>query len=78
MNPAFPEPPTPPEQAALVLKRGTALVTLPHGNSPALSEIISRSLVHLSTSQSPATRHREPGEEREFGNVKNRRAMFTN
>ena len=31
-----------------------------------VSEIITRSLVHLRTSKSPATRHREPGEEREF------------
>jgi hypothetical protein len=42
------------------------LATLPRGNSPALSEIIHRSLVHLRTSQSLATRHREPGEECEF------------
>jgi formylglycine-generating enzyme required for sulfatase activity len=42
------------------------LATLPHGNSPALSEIITRSLVHLRTSQSLATRHRQPGEERDF------------
>jgi formylglycine-generating enzyme required for sulfatase activity len=61
-----PDPPTPPEQTGLVLQRGAGLATLPHGNSPALSEIINRSLVHLRTSQSLATRHRDPGEEREF------------
>ena len=61
-----PDPPTPPEQTGLVLQPGAGLVKLPHGNSPALSEIINRSLVHLRTSQSLAPRHREPGEEREF------------
>ena len=66
MNPAFPSPPTPPPETGLILQPGAGLATLPHGNSPALSEIITRSLVHLRTSQSPATRHREPGEECEF------------
>jgi hypothetical protein len=61
-----PNPPTPPEQTALILQPGAGLATLPHGNSPALSEIITRSLVHLRTSKSLATRHREPGEECEF------------
>jgi hypothetical protein len=61
-----PDPPTPPEQTGLVLQRGAGLATLLPGNSPALSEIINRSLVHLRTSQSLATRHREPGEECEF------------
>ena len=60
------DPPKPPPQTGLVLQRPAGLATLPHGNSPALSEIINRSLVHLRTSQSPATRHREPGEECEF------------
>jgi hypothetical protein len=44
MSPASPEPPTPPEQTGLVLQRGAGLVTLPLGTSPALSEIINRSL----------------------------------
>ena len=66
MNPASPDPPTPPEQTGLILQPGAGLATLPHGNSPALSEIINRSLVHLHTSKSLATRHREPGEERDF------------
>jgi hypothetical protein len=66
MNPAFPEPPKSPEQTGLITQRPAGLATLPHGNSPALSEIINRSLVHLRTSQSLASRHREPGEECEF------------
>ena len=69
MNPASPDPPTPPTPPAktgLILQPGAGLATLPPGNSPALSEIINRSLVHLRTSQSLATRHRQPGEEREF------------
>ena len=65
MNPAFPSPPTPPEQTGLILQPGAGLATLPHGNAPALSEIITRSLAHLHTSQSLATRHRQPGEERD-------------
>ena len=42
------------------------MVTLPHDGSPALSEMINRSLVHIRTSKSLATRHREPGEECDF------------
>ena len=61
-----PDPPTPPEQTGLLIQRGAGLATLPPGNSPTLSEIINRALVHLRTSQSLATRHRVPGEEREF------------
>ena len=66
MNPASPEPPNPLAQTGLITQRPAGLVTLPHNSSPALSEIITRSLAHLRTSQSLATRHREPGEEREF------------
>ena len=66
MNPASPEPPNPLAQTGLITQRPAGLVTLPHNSSPALSEIINRSLVHLRTSQSLATRHRQPGEEREF------------
>ncbi|MCF7731830.1 MAG: hypothetical protein K9N23_09085 [Akkermansiaceae bacterium] len=49
MTPAFPKPPTLPAETALVTQRPAGLVTLPHGNSPALSEIINRSLVHEKT-----------------------------
>ena len=66
MNPASPEPPNPLAQTGLITQRPAGLVTLPHNSSPDLSEIINRSLFHLRTSQSLATRHREPGEEREF------------
>jgi hypothetical protein len=47
MNPAVPEPPTPPEQTGLITQRPASLATLPPGNSPALSEIITRSLESL-------------------------------
>lgn len=60
------EPPESPAETALVIQRPAGLVPLPHGNSPALTEIINRSLVHLCTSQSLATRQREPGEKCEF------------
>ena len=63
MNPAVPIPPTTPPETGLITQRPAGLATLPPGNSPALSKIFNRSLVHLRTSQSLATRHREPGEE---------------
>lgn len=42
-----PDPPTPPEPTGLVLQRGAGLAPLTNGNSPALSEIITRSLQSL-------------------------------
>jgi hypothetical protein len=66
MNPASPEPPTPPAESGLIIQRGAGLVTLPHGGSPALSEMISRSLVHLQTDKALAVRERPPGEECDF------------
>jgi formylglycine-generating enzyme required for sulfatase activity len=61
-----PEPPKPPEETGLVIQRRAGLMTLPNGGSPALSEIISRSLAHIRTSKSLATRQRDPGEECDF------------
>ena len=66
MNPASPEPPNPPPETGLITQRPAGLAMLPHNNSPALSEIIHRTLDHIRTSQSLAIRHRKPGEEREF------------
>jgi formylglycine-generating enzyme required for sulfatase activity len=61
-----PESPTPPAETGLIIQPGAGLVTLPHGGSPALSEMICRSLAHLQTSKSLATRQPEPGEECDF------------
>ena len=58
-----PEPPTPPQETGLIIKPGADLVALPHGRSPALSETIIRSLVHLRTSKALATLKRRTGEE---------------
>jgi hypothetical protein len=66
MNPAVPEHPTPPAETGLIIQRRAGLVTHPPGNSSPLSRFIHRSLVHLCTSQSLATRHRVPGEECDF------------
>lgn len=52
------EPPNPSENAGLVIRASTGLVNLPEGVSPALDEIISRSLVHIQTSKALAIRHR--------------------
>jgi hypothetical protein len=51
MNLAFPDPPKPPAQTGLILQPGAGLAPPPNGSSPALSEIINRSLSHLRTSQ---------------------------
>lgn len=61
-----PEPPTPPEETGLIIQRGGGMVTLTNGGSPVLTEMINRSLTHIRTSASLATRQREPGEECEF------------
>ena len=53
-----PEPPQLPEEASLIIQRGAGMVTLPQGGSPALSEIISRSLAHLRTCAAVGKRHR--------------------
>jgi Leucine-rich repeat (LRR) protein len=42
----------------LVIQPATGLISLPEGNSPALSEIISRSLAHIQESKALATLHR--------------------
>jgi hypothetical protein len=61
-----PEPPTPPGPTGLAIQRPAGLTTLPLANSPALSEMISRSLVHLQTSKALAVPERRAGEECEF------------
>ena len=61
-----PEPPKPPDETGLIIQRMTGLVMLPHGRSPALSEMISRSLVHLQTSKALAVPERRGGEECDF------------
>jgi formylglycine-generating enzyme required for sulfatase activity len=66
MNPASPEPPIPPEETGLIIQRGDGLATLPHGGSPALSEMISRSLAHIQSGKALAVPERRAGEEREF------------
>ena len=61
-----PEPSKPPAETGLIIQRGAGLMTLPSGGSPALSEMISRSLVHLQTSKALAVPERRPGEECDF------------
>ena len=61
-----PEPPTHPEESGLVIRPSTGLVSLPEGGSPALSEIINRSLVHIQASKALAIPERRAGEEQEF------------
>ena len=52
------EHPLAPAENGLVIRPSTDLVRLPEGGSSALSEIISRSLVHIQASQSLGTLHR--------------------
>ena len=52
------EHPLAPAENGLVIRPSTDLVRLPDGGSSALSEIISRSLVHIQASQSLGTLHR--------------------
>ncbi len=61
-----PEPPQLPEETSLIIQRGAGLVTLPHGGSPALSEMINRSLVHLQPSKALAVPERRAGDECDF------------
>ena len=61
-----PEPPRSPEETGLIIQREAGLVTLPNGGSPALSEMISRSLVHLQTSKALAVAERRAGDECDF------------
>ena len=61
-----PDPTKPPEETGLVIQRGAGLVALAAGGSPALSEIINRSLVHIRTSKALSTRQRIAGEECKF------------
>jgi len=60
------EPPKPPEETGLIIRRGSGLAILPNGAPPVLSEIINRSLAHIQTSTSIATPKRIAGEECEF------------
>jgi Leucine-rich repeat (LRR) protein len=52
------EHPITPAANSLLIRPSYGLVSLPEGGSPALSEIISRSLVHIQASRALATRHR--------------------
>jgi formylglycine-generating enzyme required for sulfatase activity len=60
------ELPTPPESNNLIIRPSSDLVKLPDGGSPALSEIVSRSLFHIQRSRAPVVTERRAGEEREF------------
>lgn len=53
-----PEPPKQPVETGLIIQREASLVTLPNGGSPAMSEMINRSLVHLQTSKALDLLHR--------------------
>jgi formylglycine-generating enzyme required for sulfatase activity len=61
-----PEPPTHPEENDLIIQPSTGLVSLPEGGSPALSEIINRSLAHIQAGRTLAIPERRAGEEQEF------------
>jgi len=61
-----PEPPRPPEETALIIRRESGLARLPAGGAPALEEIINRSLVQIRQSTALATPPRIAGEECEF------------
>ena len=52
------EVPITPAESSLVIRPSTGLVSLAEGGSPALAEIIGRSLVHIQASRALATRHR--------------------
>jgi formylglycine-generating enzyme required for sulfatase activity len=56
----------PVKENSLIIRPSTGLVSLPEGSSPALSEIISRSLAHLQASSALAVHERRAGEEQEF------------
>jgi len=61
--PMFGAPTKTPEKAGLLIRPSTDLVCLPDGGSPAMAEIISRSLAHVQTSKALAVSGRRPGEE---------------
>lgn len=52
------EPPKSPEIESFLIRPSTGLVSVPNGGSPALSEIINRSLVHIQTSKTLGRLHR--------------------
>jgi len=52
------EPTKTPEEAGLLIRPSTGLVSLPDGGSPVMAEIISRSLVHIQTSKALGILHR--------------------
>ena len=52
------EPPKSPEIKSFLIRPSTGLVSVPNGGSPALSEIINRSLVHIQTSKTLGRLHR--------------------
>ena len=60
------EHPTHPEENSLVIRPATGLISLPEDGSPALSEIISRSLAHIKVSRALVVPERRAGEEQEF------------
>jgi formylglycine-generating enzyme required for sulfatase activity len=60
------EHPITPAVNSLVIRPSTGLIRLPEGGSPALSEIISRSLAHIKVSRALASPERRAGEEQEF------------
>jgi formylglycine-generating enzyme required for sulfatase activity len=54
------------EETGLLIRPGSGLAILPDGCSPVLSEIITRSLVHIQTNKALAVHKRQPGDEWEF------------
>lgn len=58
--------PFPQESNGLIIRPSSGLVSLPEGGSPALSEIIRRSLAHIQAGRALPIRERRAGEEREF------------
>lgn len=60
------EPPKPPEETGLIIQRGAGLVTLAHGSSSAMSEIISRSLAQIRKGRALEEPERRAGEECKF------------
>jgi len=62
----MPELPIHPEENGLVIRPSTGLVSLSDGGSPAMAEIIRRSLAHIQTSKALAVPERRAGEECEF------------
>ena len=58
--------PITPTESGLVIRPSTGLISLPEGGSPALSEIISRSLAHIKVSKALVVPERRAGEEQEF------------